>query len=284
MDTNNCQLIDHSPNRVKFWPEVLSLCYLLHCLLSCPTSAAQNIEDSKEAGIDPQGNVYVSSDVGKRISVTETNRCEMVSIALDRQTVGCLVMRGSGPEEFSHPLKLEIYLKSGRRITIEPGTPIRDWHFWREGQQVFVSFGPSNGPGTDVLYDAASGQVVERLEEPSDESLLPQWAKSRLQIDSESLPMSPALAQERTKWTAKVLWEVSKIKPGMRRMDLLKVFTTEGGLSPRLRRTYVYRECPYIKVDVRFKAVGSAKTPFDEPPEDIIESISRPYLAWGIAD
>jgi len=246
--------------------------------------AAQNLEDSKEAGIDPQGYVYVISDEGKRIKVTETKRCEMLLVAPNRQTVGCLVMRGAEAEEFSHPLNLEIYLKGGRQITIEPGTPIRDWHFWRNGEQVFVSFGSSNGPGTDVLYDTASGQVVEKLEEPSDEGLLPQWARNRLQIDSESLPMSAALAQERTKWIAKILWQTGKIKPGMQRSDLLKVFTTEGGVSTRFQRTYVYKECPYIKVDVRFKAVGSAKTPFEEPPEDIIESISRPYLGWTVAD
>ena len=43
---------------------------------------------------------------------------------------------------------------------------------------------------------------------------------------------------------------------GMTRADLLKVFTTEGGLSTGLNRTYVYRECQYIKVDVDFEPVG----------------------------
>ena len=153
---------------------MLSLRFLLAWFLSCLTPAApQNIEDTKEAGTDPQGNVYMSSDEDKRIKVTETNRCQMVLIALDRQTVGCSVTRGLELEEFRHPLRLDIYLKGGRRITIEPGTPIWDWHFWRGGQQVFVSFGPFNGRGTDALYDAASGQAVERLEEPSDDSLLP---------------------------------------------------------------------------------------------------------------
>jgi hypothetical protein len=40
------------------------------------------------------------------------------------------------------------------------------------------------------------------------------------------------------------------------RKDLLVVFTTEGGLSTGLRRTYVSRDCPYFKVDVEFEAVG----------------------------
>ena len=42
---------------------------------------------------------------------------------------------------------------------------------------------------------------------------------------------------------------------------LLTVFTTEGGISTRTQRTYVNTECPHIT-----------------------ESISQPYLAWGVID
>lgn len=42
----------------------------------------------------------------------------------------------------------------------------------------------------------------------------------------------------------------------MTRADLLKVFTTEGGISTGLHRTYVSRDCPFFKVDVDFRAVG----------------------------
>jgi len=58
-------------------------------------------------------------------------------------------------------------------------------------------------------------------------------------------------------WISKVLRQIDKIKPGMRRKDLLKGFTTDGALSNRFQRTYVQKECPYIKVDVRFKAVNN---------------------------
>src|SRR4051794_2268757 len=56
-----------------------------------------------------------------------------------------------------------------------------------------------------------------------------------------------------TKQVADVLAECKKITPGMTRADLLKVFTTEGGLSTAAQRTFVYRGCPYIKVEVEFK-------------------------------
>src|SRR2546429_9691351 len=79
---------------------------------------------------------------------------------------------------------------------------------------------------------------------------------------------------------------IGKIRPGMRRRDLLTVFTTEGGISTRTQRTYVHTECPYIKVTVRFKAVSGESPSLDEDPDDIdiIESVSQPFLAWSVMD
>ena len=49
-----------------------------------------------------------------------------------------------------------------------------------------------------------------------------------------------------------------EIKPGVTTGTLLTIFTTEGGLSTRLRQTFVSRDCPYFKVDVDFQAAGDA--------------------------
>ena len=95
---------------------------------------------------------------------------------------------------------------------------------------------------------------------------------------------------EKVQWVARILAQMGQIKPGMRRADLLSVFETEGGLSTGLRRTYVHRQCPYFKVDVTFQAVG--RSPKDEQgretlaedDRDEILSLSRPYLAFSIAD
>jgi hypothetical protein len=70
----------------------------------------------------------------------------------------------------------------------------------------------------------------------------------------------------------------------MRREELLKDFATEGGLSNRLQRTYVYAECPYIKINVRFKAANDEGDGLTEDPDDTIESISKPYLGWSVID
>ena len=143
---------------------------------------------------------------------------------------------------------------------------------------------PRNGLGNYALYDTSSAGLIDNFAEPSDERLLPQWAKSQSEIEDESVPMSPSLKQERTKWIAKVLRRIGKIKPGMRRKDLLTEFTTEGGLSNRFQRTYVDVECYYIKVNVRFKPINGDHNVMEENPDDIIESISQPYLAGGVFD
>lgn len=99
--------------------------------------------------------------------------------------------------------------------------------------------------------------------------------------------------QDHEAWFTQVLEKMETIKPGMTRMDLLKVFKTEGGLSPLapgLRRTFVSRDCPYCKVVVEFKPAARADR--DNPgfvisPEDnrdIIVNVSKPYLQFAIAD
>ncbi len=96
--------------------------------------------------------------------------------------------------------------------------------------------------------------------------------------------------QDHVVWVAQALKKMETIKPGMTRSDLLKVFTTEGGISTGLRRTYVSRDCPYFKVDVEFEAVGrpsrdaNGRTTLVEGSQDIIVKISRPYLQWQVGD
>jgi len=86
-----------------------------------------------------------------------------------------------------------------------------------------------------------------------------------------------------------IIKECSMITPGKTRADLLKIFTTEGGLSSAARRTYVHRRCFFIKVNVEFSIPDLKQRdvfdPFDtERPTDIITSISKPYLEWRHLD
>jgi hypothetical protein len=99
---------------------------------------------------------------------------------------------------------------------------------------------------------------------------------------AQSESQQPALQVDRdhTAWLADVLNAMQSIKVGMTRSDLMKVFTTEGGISTTSQRTYVYRQCPYIKVDVKF----AASSRHEEHPTDKIVDVSRPYLAWSVMD
>lgn len=92
-----------------------------------------------------------------------------------------------------------------------------------------------------------------------------------------TLPGEPVIDWGHTQWVNNVLAWTATIKPGMTRSDLLRVFTTEGGLSTRTRRTYVLKQCPTIKVDVEFS--------FSENEgDDRITQISKPYLGYGVYD
>jgi hypothetical protein len=97
-------------------------------------------------------------------------------------------------------------------------------------------------------------------------------------------------AQSHEVWVTNALVKMESIKPGMTREDLLRVFTTEGGLSTGLHRTFVSRDCPNFKVDVEFKAVGrpdrdnEGRGTLDEDRRDIIVKLSRPYLQFSVAD
>lgn len=83
-----------------------------------------------------------------------------------------------------------------------------------------VYFGQSPGQGRHALYESATGWLVEEVSQPQDERILPQWAKSRAQLDDESVPTSASLTQDRMMWIAKVLRQIGKVEPGMRRSNL----------------------------------------------------------------
>jgi hypothetical protein len=102
----------------------------------------------------------------------------------------------------------------------------------------------------------------------------------------EALKVKPRAANsQQTKWIAKSLMEIQSVKVGMTRAQLTKVFTTEGGVSSRTWRRYVYRECPFIKVDVEFKPVGTSKKyPHAQSRNDVITKISKPFLEQSIMD
>ena len=96
-------------------------------------------------------------------------------------------------------------------------------------------------------------------------------------LEPVTLPGEPVIDWGHTQWVGNVLAWIATIKPGMTRSDLLRVFTTEGGLSTRTHRTYMLKQCPTIKVDAEFSISGNEA-------EDKITQISRPYLDYSHYD
>lgn len=92
------------------------------------------------------------------------------------------------------------------------------------------------------------------------------------------------------KWVVEVLERMKTITPGMSRIQLLAVFTVEGGISTALQRTFVSRDCPYFKVNVTFRRAHlrdpgeGTKDILAENDDDEIVTISQPYLQFEIMD
>jgi hypothetical protein len=84
--------------------------------------------------------------------------------------------------------------------------------------------------------------------------------------------------QKHSEWLGSVLKEIETIKVGMTRSDLTAVFNPEAGPPARQERTYIHKRCPFIRIDVRFAAVGNEKDNTFERKEDKITWMSRPYL------
>jgi hypothetical protein len=63
-------------------------------------------------------------------------------------------------------------------------------------------------------------------------------------LEPVTLPGEPLVDWGHTRWVSDVLLWIATIKPGM--SDLLRVFTTEGGLSTRMHQAFVLKQCPTI--------------------------------------
>jgi hypothetical protein len=229
------------------------------------------------------GDWYGSSDSGNLIRVATKDHCNLLEGTVDNQTLFCQVDSRAPDGMFGASLELDVYRRNGVTIAIKPGGEIGEWRIQNDGAQVAIDVYKEEKLARRELYDATTGDLLERVDQPPNESTLPTWAKSRSQLADEAVPQTDTLTQERTLWIAKVMRDVARIQPGMTRKDVLRVMTTEGGLSTRTQRTYVDPGCPYIKVVVRFTPVGAADQ-LDEGPEDKVVSVSQPYLACETVD
>lgn len=72
--------------------------------------------------------------------------------------------------------------------------------------------------------------------------------------------------------------EISKIKTGMTRKDLLEDFNEDGGISAITQGRFVYKKCSYIKIDITFELTKDKQNKLTRTIDDKITNISKPYL------
>jgi hypothetical protein len=143
----------------------------------------------------------------------------------------------------------------------------------------------SAGPGIYIVQPGDSQAEIAKnlclsMEQLSKLNPGVDWSRLKIGLKLYYAPETSDLTNQ----ISVILIECQKIKPGMTRAELLKVFTTEGGLSTAVHRTFVYRGCPYIKVDVDFILSNPKRNIVEEQPTDTISKISKPYLDWSIND
>ena len=90
--------------------------------------------------------------------------------------------------------------------------------------------------------------------------------------------------QQLSQWVESSLSQIEKLQVGMTRADVERLFVSDGGISTRYRQTYVFRECPHIKIDVEFSPTEAEGGALPVRPTDRITVISKPYLAPPTTD
>lgn len=102
------------------------------------------------------------------------------------------------------------------------------------------------------------------------------WLQPTIRQTAASAPDSCALIRQ-------ALDDSLHIKAGMTRADVGKNFQRDGGLQARFTTRYLYSKCGLIKIEVEFKAVAKSETEFFSP-NDIVVSVSKPYLEYPVND
>ncbi len=88
----------------------------------------------------------------------------------------------------------------------------------------------------------------------------------------------PYSAQE--EWLSALMKDCTAIKPGMKRVELMKNFEAEAGLQAMLPTRYVHKKAMLVKIDVSFEPVDKSAV----KSEPVIKTVSRPYVDLAICD
>jgi hypothetical protein len=188
-----------------------------------------------------------SQSIATLMGVPE-HHCSVAQSTEDGKTFACMVW-DNDPQKFSSPLQLEIYSDQQLVVTIKSGNPIRDWHFWKNGQQLSVHAGRQGGVGTYRLYDTTTGKQIDQVNSASIPSELPQWAKDRAELDDESVPEGAAYsAPSCCSIVAQALRDYGHLKGGIKRSEVEKKFNSVVACRVEMRPT------TYTKSAISFRS------------------------------
>jgi len=76
---------------------------------------------------------------------------------------------------------------------------------------------------------------------------------------------------------------VQELAPGSSRALLEQKFEVDGGMQFPGNSRYLFRQCPYVKIDVEFQGDG-IKDRAALLPTDKIVRVSKPYLEYPSSD
>jgi hypothetical protein len=93
---------------------------------------------------------------------------------------------------------------------------------------------------------------------------------------------APVTDSNHVDWVRQSLSEMQKIKRGMTRADMERLFIPDGGFQIYGATRYVYRECPFFKVDAEFERAPNS--PRAGGPRDKVVKISKPYVEYPDED
>lgn len=146
-------------------PPINFIC--MACLLTGATAPSiSNAEKLKQVYLDDKQNVHIVTARGHHIQVTNKKNSSEVKLAPDKETVAWLVLNNWTAEDDIRPGSEELVIySSGKVKSIKCRPFIRDYWFWKNGNQVAIDCGGRHFAGREILYDSKTLKEVSRLDQ-----------------------------------------------------------------------------------------------------------------------
>jgi hypothetical protein len=104
--------------------------------------------------LDQKNNVHFVTSQGKHQQITHKGNASMLKLAPDNETVAWLVMNAWAAEGDDRPGSEELVIyRKGKAASIKCTPFIRDYWFWKNGDQVAIDCGGRRFAGREILYD-----------------------------------------------------------------------------------------------------------------------------------